>query len=90
MTTRLDDRLFPTIDYTRRDQIITDLMGIITCPIVKEVADDPVVFNLQFYDRESFDTFRSHEDARSQRAINSGMNDFSRVFFQGSQNRKKL
>ena len=81
MTTRLDDRLFPTIDYTRRDQIITDLMGIITCPIVKEVADDPVVFNLQFYDRESFDTFRSHEDARSQRAINSGMNDFSRVFF---------
>ena len=59
MTSRLEDRLFPTVDYNRRDQIITDIMGIITCPIVNEVVDDPVVFNFQFYDRESFDTFHS-------------------------------
>ena len=45
MTSHLDDRLFPTIDYTRRDQIITDLMDIIKCPIIQEVADDPIVFN---------------------------------------------
>ena len=49
MTSRLEDRLFPTVDYNRRDQIISDLIDIITCPIVNEIADDPVVFNLQFY-----------------------------------------
>ena len=81
MTSHLDDCIFTSIDYTRRDQIICDLVDIITCPILKDIAEDPVVFNNQFYGRESFDTFWSHEDARSQRAINSGMNDFARVFF---------
>ena len=69
MTSRLEDRLFPTVDYNRRDQIISDLIDIITCPIVNEIADDPVVFNLQFYDRETFDTFRKLEDIGTFKAI---------------------
>ena len=81
MTTHLNDCLFPTINYTCRDQIITDLIDIITCHILQEVAKDPIVFNNQFNDRELFDTHRYFENERSTRAIASGYNDFARVFF---------
>ena len=57
MTSHLDDRLFPTIDYTRRYQIITDLVDIISCPILQDITEDPIVFNNQFYDKVAFKTF---------------------------------
>ena len=85
MTTHLDDRIFPSIDYTRRDHIITDLIDIITCTITQEVAEYPIVFNNQFNDRESFDTHRQFGDERSTQAIASIMNDFARVIFKDPQ-----
>ena len=81
MISHLDDRLFPSIDYSCRDQIIWDLMDIIKCPIIQYIAQDPIVFNDQFYNRISFDTFHRGENERSARAIASGYNDFARVFF---------
>ena len=72
MTSHLDNRLFPCIDYTRRDKIICDLMGIIKCPILLDIAEDSVLFNNQFYNWVAFDTFCRGKHERSARAIASG------------------
>ena len=65
MTSNLDDHFIPSINYTRRDQIIYDLMETIKCPITLDISDDPVLFNYQFYNRAAFDTFRAGDDARN-------------------------
>ena len=77
MTSNLDDRVVPSIDYIRHDQIICDLMDIIKCPITIDISEDPVLFNNQFYDRIVFDTFRAGEYERNTQAIVNGYNDHS-------------
>ena len=50
----LDRRLIPGVDFTRRDEITFDLVYVIKCPIALVPSNDMVIFNHQFYDRESF------------------------------------
>ena len=71
-TINLDNCLTPTIDYSHQDEIIFNLVGITTCPIVLEVTDDMVIFNHHLYDRTAFDQLCRNELRASQQRLTSG------------------
>ena len=68
----LNTRLTPTIDYTRRDEIIFDIMDMIKCPIYLDTTDDMIIFNHQFYDNDSFGQHRHNESQRNNSRRRSG------------------
>ena len=76
----LDNRLFPGVDFTRWDEITFDLVEIIERPILLELSGDIDIFNLQFYDRDSFDSHRRMEHTNGKRVIRKGdVNHVSRL-----------
>ena len=56
LLSNLDNCLFPGVEFTCRDEIAFDLFDIIKCPILLESSSSMVIFNLHFYDRDSFDS----------------------------------
>ena len=68
----LNNCLFPGVDFTCRDEITFDLVDIMKCPILLESSGDMVIFNQQFYDRESFDSHRRMEQTDDERRIRRG------------------
>ena len=69
----LDTRVNPSIDYTRRDEFVDAIIDLVTCPILREPSSNMVIFNLQCYDRESFQAHRRNEEARNMRLQESGI-----------------
>jgi len=67
----LDQRIIPSLEYTRRDEITFSLLGIIECPIIIGTSDNMIIFNHQFYDREAFDKHRRFEQIAQERLIAS-------------------
>ena len=68
----LDQRIIPSLEYTRRDEITFSLLGIIECPIIIGTSDNMVIFNHQFYDREAFDKHRRFEQIGQDNLIARG------------------
>ena len=58
---RLRQRIFPEIDYTVYDDIITQLLVVTVCPITKEVSNNNIIFNNQCYDRTAWEQYVQHE-----------------------------
>ena len=58
---RLRKRIFPEIDYTFYDDIITQLLVVTVCPITKEVSNNNIIFNNQCYDRIAWEQYVQHE-----------------------------
>ena len=51
---RLDHRILPEFDFTLRDEVITQLLQFIECPISQEATSDMVIFNHQCYDKDNW------------------------------------
>ena len=51
---RLDHRILPEFDYTLRDEVITQLLQFIECPISQEFTSDMIIFNHQCYDKDNW------------------------------------
>ena len=68
----LDNCLFPGVNFTHWDEITFDLVDIIKCPILLESSGNMVIFNQQFYDRESFDSHQRMEQTNEERSIRRG------------------
>ena len=60
----LDFRLSSNIDYTHRDEITFSLLDVIKCPIALETTDNMIIFNHQFYNRETFEQHCRNETSR--------------------------
>ena len=48
--------IYATIDYTRWDDIVFQLMNTLECPMTLGVTGNMVIFNNQFYNKESFNS----------------------------------
>ena len=68
----LDRRLIPGVDFTRRDEITFDLVYVTKCPIHIEPSNDVVIFNHQFYDRNSFREHQRWERINDQKRVRDG------------------
>ena len=51
---RLKQRVIADVDFTIHDEIVSQLLTVIECPILKDVSDDNVMFNHQCYDRNAW------------------------------------
>ena len=71
-SSRLDNHINPSVDYTRHDEAITSLKEVITCIILLDTSDSMIVFNNQFYDATTFEQYRSGEDSRNRQRAESG------------------
>ena len=50
---RFRQRVFPEIDYTRHDEVVTQLLEVIVCPTNKEIPDNNIIFHHQCYNRQA-------------------------------------
>ena len=52
---RLKNRVFPEIEYTVHDDIVTQLLAVTVCPITQESSDNNVIFHHQCYDKDAWE-----------------------------------
>ena len=76
-TDRLSRRVDPAHDFTYRDELMITLEDLIKCPILLDTSDDMIIFNLQCYDKASFETHKRNEQARNRIREDSGYSDFT-------------
>ena len=50
---RLDHCILPEFDYNLRDEVITQLLQLIECPISQKIASNIVIFNHECYDKDN-------------------------------------
>ena len=51
---RLKQRVIADVDFTIHDEVVSQLLTVIECPILKDVSEDSVVFNNQCYDKKAW------------------------------------
>ena len=51
---RLKQRVIPDVDFTIHDEVVSQLLTVIECPILRDVSEDSVVFNNQCYDKRAW------------------------------------
>ena len=76
---RINARINVEHDFTRGDEIILTLHGLVTCPILLEPSHDMIIFNNHCYDKESFLHYKQGEMRRNERRIASGYHGQTRL-----------
>ena len=73
-TSGLHSRIFATLDYTRWDDSVYQLLNLLECPILMSESDAMVMFNHQLYDQRAFELHRRSEETRNNSFLLSGYN----------------
>ena len=73
----LSRRVDPAHDFTLYDELMIALDDLIKCPILLDTSDDMIIFNLQSYDKASFETHKRNKQARNCIRENSGYLGFT-------------
>ena len=71
----LNTHLTPSINYTRRDEIIFNIMDFIKCPILLDTTNEMIIFNHQFYNKDSFNQHHHNKTKRNRCQSSSGYNN---------------
>ena len=71
-TDRLSNRVNAEEDFTLRDEIMLAFEDLIKCPILLDNSSEMIIFNLQCYDKQSFDTYKQGEEERNRNLEESG------------------
>ena len=71
-TSGLHSRIFATLDYTRWDDSVYQLLNVLECPILMLESDAMVMFNHQLYDLRAFELHRGSEERRNNSFLLSG------------------
>ena len=58
MSTRLQTRLVPEIDFTVNDYAILALVDMAKCPIALDITNEMIIFNQQCNDNGNFEVVR--------------------------------
>ena len=72
MANRLKNRVFPEIEYTLHDDIVTQLLAVTVCPITQESSDNCIIFNHQCYDKDAWEKHVRTEQRENRSGVRRG------------------
>ena len=72
MANRLKNRVFPEIDYTLHDDIVTQLLAVTVCPITQECSDNNIIFHHQCYDKDAWEKHVRTEQRENRSGVRRG------------------
>ena len=69
---RLRQRIFPEIEYTVHDEIVSQLLQVIVCPITNKISDNNVIFHHQCYDKDAWNQHVETEKRNNRYVVRRG------------------